>query len=273
MESLEKVWNLSFQFPDLEKVWKFVKSFGNFKKGLELFAFYLRKKFEDRKCASRSSPLKLLRRVWPKAVRVLLRLFAFVPIHRTNCVGQAQAACPPLQKKLKKRRAQDSSFVEKKSFASQAVDPDFSLTVFANKESSPEPVICSLRLTLPASPSHFCENLIAFCTLKFFVVSLRLPQRHDKLSFPLLCFLFFFLLKKASARLSKCASRYRYAVRTDPPRRRLHACLRSMRVGSRAKHFRSTFDLAATTCIRVAQASRHRARVKTAAWGLLIFRS
>ena len=34
MESLEKVWNLFFQFPDLETFKK---------KGLELFAFYLRK--------------------------------------------------------------------------------------------------------------------------------------------------------------------------------------------------------------------------------------
>ena len=37
MESLEKVWNLFFQFPDLEKVWKFVKSFGNFKKRFGTF--------------------------------------------------------------------------------------------------------------------------------------------------------------------------------------------------------------------------------------------
>ena len=58
----------------------------------------------------------------------------------------------------------------------------------------------------------FTESLPRKCDCflpdRIFVVSLRLPQRHDKLSFPLLCFLFFFFsLKKASARFSKCASR------------------------------------------------------------------
>ena len=86
-----------------------------------------------------------------------------------------------------KRHARNSSFVKKRSFTSQAVDPDFRLTVFVKEESSPEPVICSLLLTLPASRSYFRENVIAFCPLEF-----SLPQRHDKLSFPLLCFLFFF---------------------------------------------------------------------------------
>ena len=63
MESLEKVWNLFFQFPDLEKVWKFVKSFGNFKKRFGTFCLLPEKNFEDRKCASRSGARKLLPRV------------------------------------------------------------------------------------------------------------------------------------------------------------------------------------------------------------------
>ena len=63
MESLEKVWNLFFQFPDLEKVWKFVKSFGNFKKRFGTFCLLPEKNFQDRKCASRSSARKLLPRV------------------------------------------------------------------------------------------------------------------------------------------------------------------------------------------------------------------
>ena len=74
-------------------------------------------------------------------------------------------------KKKKERHARKSLFVEKRSFASQAVDPDFRPMVFANEESSPEPVICSLRLTLdlPASLSNFRENMIAFCQLEYFV--------------------------------------------------------------------------------------------------------
>ena len=112
--------------------------------------------------------------------------------YKLRKAGPQLFACTPLQKK--KRHAQNSSFVEKRSFANQAVDPDFTfrLTVFVNEESSSEPVVCGLRLTLPVSLSHFRENLITFCQLEFFFVSLRLPQRHDKVSFPLLCFLFFF---------------------------------------------------------------------------------
>ena len=48
-----------------------------------------------------------------------------------------------------KRHARNSSFVKKRSFPSQAVDPDFRLTAFVNEKFSPEPVICSLLLTLP----------------------------------------------------------------------------------------------------------------------------
>ena len=99
MESLEKVWNLFFQFPDLEKVWKFVKSFGNFKKRFGTFCLLPEKNLEDRKCASRSSARKLLPCVLSKAVRGLYRLFTFVPIHRTNCVGQAQSCLPAASNK------------------------------------------------------------------------------------------------------------------------------------------------------------------------------
>ena len=64
MESLEKVWNLFFQFPDLEKVWKFVKSFGNFKKGLELFLLPEKKILKTENVPrSRSSTPKLLSQV------------------------------------------------------------------------------------------------------------------------------------------------------------------------------------------------------------------
>ena len=152
-------------------------------------------------------------------------------------------------KNKRKARSSSEQFVcREKIVGKSGRGSDFRLTVFANEESSLEPVICSLRLTLPTSPSHFRENLIAFCPLEFFVLSLRLPQRYDKISFALLFFSFFFLLKEASAKFSKCASRapawYRYAVRKDPPRllQRFNGW-RSICVGSRAKHFRSIFDL------------------------------
>ena len=40
MESLEKVWNSRLGIPDLEKVWKLVKSFGKRRKVLEIFFFF-----------------------------------------------------------------------------------------------------------------------------------------------------------------------------------------------------------------------------------------
>ena len=40
MESLEKVWNSLLRNPDLEKVWKLVKSFGKRRKVLEIFFFF-----------------------------------------------------------------------------------------------------------------------------------------------------------------------------------------------------------------------------------------
>ena len=65
MESLEKVWNLFFQFPDLEKVWKFVKSFGNFKRRFGTFCLLLERKIlkTENVPRSRSSTPKLLSRV------------------------------------------------------------------------------------------------------------------------------------------------------------------------------------------------------------------
>ena len=90
-----KVCNLIFQFPDLEKVWKFVKSFGNFKKRFGTFCLLPKKNLEDRMCASRSiERSEAASARLPKAVRVWYRLFTFVPIHRTNCVGQAQSCSP-----------------------------------------------------------------------------------------------------------------------------------------------------------------------------------
>ena len=54
MESLEKVWNLFFQFPDLEKVWKFVKSFGNFKKRFGTFCLLPEKILKTESPAARA---------------------------------------------------------------------------------------------------------------------------------------------------------------------------------------------------------------------------
>ena len=91
-----------------------------------------------------------------------------------------------------KRHAQNSSFVKKRSFASPAVDPDFRLTVLVNEESSPEPVICSLLLTLPASRSHFREDVIAFCPLEFRCLSETASKARQALvSLALLMFSFF----------------------------------------------------------------------------------
>ena len=165
MESLEKVWNLSFQFPDLEKVWKFVKSFGNIKKGLELFAFYLRKILKTESvppARALGSCCRAFDRKQFEGCTVFSHFFLFIV---QTALGRPRAASPPLQ--TKKRHARNSSFVKKRSFASQALGPDFRLTVFVNEEFSPEPVVCSLLLTLPASRSHFRENVIAFCRLEF----------------------------------------------------------------------------------------------------------
>ena len=162
MESLEKVWNLFFQFPDLEKVWKFVKSFGNFKKRFGTFCLLPEKNFEDRKCASRSEVAAA--RLTESSSRVVSSFH----ICSYSSYKLLRAGPELLARRFKqKRHARNSSFVKKRSFASQAVDPDFRLTVFVNEESLPEPVICSLLLTLPASRSHFRENVIAFCPLEY----------------------------------------------------------------------------------------------------------
>ena len=183
-------------------------------------------------------------------------------------LGPQLLARAPLQKKKKKiRHAQNSSFVEKRSFASQAVDPDFRLTVFANEKSSPEPVICGLRLTLPASPSHFRENLIAFCPLEFCCCLSETASKARQALVSLALFPFFFLLKKASARFSKCASRDILAPsaacgRTRPdPADCLHACSRDRCVSD---HVQSTSGRR-----RGSPASRLGARVKIkTAWDL-----
>ena len=60
-----------------------------------------------------------------------------------------------------------------------------------------------------------------FLPPRIFVVSLRLPQRHDKLSFHLLFFFSFFFIfveESVSEVLEVYLSRSWYAVRTDPPR-------------------------------------------------------
>ena len=90
------------------------------------------------------------------------------------------------------------------------MDPDFRLTVFVN-EALPELVICSLRLILPASSSHFRENLIAkFLPARIFrcLSETASKARQALVSLALFSF-FFFSLKKAPARFSKCASRSR----------------------------------------------------------------
>ena len=88
----KSVWNLFFQFPDLEKVWKFVKSFGNFNKGLEFFAFYL-KNFDDRKCAS--IPLERSEAAVASLTESSSGVIpSFVPIYRTNCAWQARSCLP-----------------------------------------------------------------------------------------------------------------------------------------------------------------------------------
>ena len=72
--------------------------------------------------------------------------------------------------------------------------------------------------------TDFTESLPRKCDCflpaRIFVVSLRLPQRHDKLSFPLLCFLFFFFFVEESVGevLEVCLARSWSGVRTDPPR-------------------------------------------------------
>ena len=256
MESLEKVWNLFFQFPDLEKVWKFVKSFGNFKKRFGTFCLLPEKNFEDRKCASRSEVAAA--RLTESSSRVVSSFH----ICSYSSYKLLRAGLELLARRFKqKRHARNSSFVKKRSFSSQAVDPDFRLTVFVNEESLPEPVICSLLLTLPASRSHFRENVIAFCPLEFSLSLWDCLKGTTRSRFP--CFVFFFFLfslKKASARFSKCASR-------DPGRGAdgpaPTACSRSMRVRSRAKHFRWAFDLTGAR----RSASRLGAGVKTA-WDL-----
>ena len=100
-----------------EKLWRF-------QKGLELFVFSLRENFEDRKYASRSGAPKLFWRVWQKAVRVSFHPFTFVPFIVQTGHGRPGAVCPPLQQQ-QKRHAQNSLFVEKSSFASQAMDRDW----------------------------------------------------------------------------------------------------------------------------------------------------
>ena len=207
MESLEKVWNLFFQFPDLEKVWKFVKSFGNFKKRFETFSLLPERKFWRPKVCL---PLERSEAAASRLTESSSRVVPSFHICSFSSYKLRRAGPELLARRFKqKMHAQNSSFVKKRSFASQAVDPEFWLTVFVNAESSPEPVVCSLLLTLPASRTEpLPRKCDCFLPARIFVVSLRLPQRHDKLSFPLLCFLFFFFsLKKASARFSKCASR------------------------------------------------------------------
>ena len=95
-----KVWKkygiCFFNFQTWKKHGNLWKALETSKKGLELFAFYLRKIL---KTESVPPARKLLPRVWPKAVRGLYRLFTFVPIHRTNCLGQAQSCLPAASNK------------------------------------------------------------------------------------------------------------------------------------------------------------------------------
>ena len=84
--------------------------------------------------------------------------------------------------------------------------------------------------------------MIGFCPLEFSSLWDCLKGTTSS-RFPSFVFFFFLFVEESVGEvLEVCLSRSWYAVRTDPPR--LHACSRSMRVRSRAKHFRWTFDLA-----------------------------
>ena len=168
MEICEKLWKLK------KKVWNFLP---------------FEKNFEDRKCAYRSSARKLLPCVWPKAARGLYRHFPFVLFHHTNCVRQAQSCLPAASNKKgtlgtvrlsRKDRSQVRPWI-------LILDWLCSWTKSLRRSRSFESCFWLYRLHGVTSAKRDC-----FLPARIFAVSLRLPQRHEKLSFPLLCFLFFF---------------------------------------------------------------------------------
>ena len=115
-KSMEFVFSISRPGKSMEiceKLWKFQKKVWN-------FVFYLRENFEDRKCAERSEAA---------AERLTESSSSAVPSFHVcsyssyNCVGRALSCLPAASKKKRHARARNSSFVEKRSLASQAVGP------------------------------------------------------------------------------------------------------------------------------------------------------
>ena len=126
-KSMEFVFSISRTGKSME----ICESFGNFKKRFGTFCLLRGKNFEDRKCAFR------LERSEAAAARLTESSSMVVPsfhICSYSSYKLRRAGPELLARRFKqKRHARNSSFVKKRSFASQAVDPDFRLTVFVNE--------------------------------------------------------------------------------------------------------------------------------------------
>ena len=235
MESLEKVWNLFFQFPDLgksmeicEKLWKFQKKVWNF------LPFTWEKNFEDRKCAS--IPLKHSK----AAVASLTESNSSVPSFHvcTYLSYKLRMAGPELfARRLNNnnKKASSEQFVCREKFVRKPGHGSWlRLRVFVNEESTPEPSVfcrlaiwlCRLRRVTQAKIWLLFARW-NFCLLNAFVgwsVSLSLPLKDTTSSrFRCSSFLFFLSLWRERRRGSRSmpVSRFWFdALRTcvDPPR-------------------------------------------------------
>ena len=154
--------------------------------------------------------------------------FRPVPICRTNCVWQAWSCLPVASRTTTKRPAQNSSFVEKSSFASQAMDPDLDRGFSRAKNLRRSRPFCRLVFDSAGFAESLRQKLGRFLPAGIFACGTRLStgvsptQRHDKLSFPYFSFFSFFLFEgSVGEALEACLSRFWFdAFRTDldPPR-------------------------------------------------------
>ena len=145
-ERVWKVWKkygiCFFNFQTWKKYENLWKALETSKKGLELFAFYLRKILKTESVPP-ARALGSCCRAFDRKQFVGCTVF-HICSYSSYKLRRAGPELLARRFKQKKRHVRNSSFVKKRSFASQAVDPDFRPAVFVNEESSPELVICSL---------------------------------------------------------------------------------------------------------------------------------